>query len=95
MDEKFTMDVLETMAQMMEVLVARIELLEIKLNELCSCQRWASNFRPGVVIPPMDDGMFLSQREVDDLLHGVTSENPNEIGDWAEALREMTAEKRN
>lgn len=43
----------------------------------------------------MDDGMFLSQREVDDLLHGVTSENPNEIGDWAEALREMTAEKRN
>lgn len=49
MNAEFTMDGLEAMVQMLEVLVARIELLEKKLNEACSCQQWASYLRPGVV----------------------------------------------
>ena len=81
MNAKFTMDVLEAMAQMLEVLVARIELLEKKLNEACSCKKWANDLRPCAVIQPQDEGMFLSQSEVDGLLYGVNSKKPNEIDD--------------
>lgn len=49
MDQQFVLRVLETMAQMLEILVARIELTERRLNEACSCQQWASYLRPGVV----------------------------------------------
>jgi len=81
MNAKFTMDVLEAMAQMLDVLVARIELLEKKLNETCSCKKWANDLRPGAVIQPQDEGVFLSQSDVDGLLYGVTSKKPNEIDD--------------
>lgn len=42
MDDKFAMDVLETMARMFETLTARIEATEKKLEEArcCSCGRW-------------------------------------------------------
>jgi len=68
MDNKFTMDVLETMAQMLEVLVARIEMLEKKLNESCSCHKWASNFRPDVIFEPCTLGSDLSPQEIEDLM---------------------------
>lgn len=50
MDDAFAMDVLETMASMLEVLVARIEVLEKKLNEVCSCKQWENNHHPDFVI---------------------------------------------
>lgn len=42
MDDKFAMDVLETMARMFETLTARIETTEKKLEEShqCSCRMW-------------------------------------------------------
>lgn len=40
MDDKFAMDVLETMARMFEALTARIEATEKKLGEQCSCRTW-------------------------------------------------------
>ena len=42
MDDKFAMDVLETMASMLEVLTERIESTEKKLEEVrcCSCEKW-------------------------------------------------------
>lgn len=67
MNAKFTMDVLEAMAQMLEVLVTRIELLEKKLNEQCSCKKWANDLRPGAVIPQYLD-MVLSQDDVNRIL---------------------------
>lgn len=46
MDDAFVMDVLETMASMLD----RIEVLEKKLNEVCSCKQWENNYRPAFVI---------------------------------------------
>lgn len=40
MDDAFAMDVLETMAIVLEVLVTRIEVLEKKATEQCVCKNW-------------------------------------------------------
>jgi len=42
MDEQMTMAIMETMAQMFETLVARIEATERMIEEarLCSCREW-------------------------------------------------------
>jgi hypothetical protein len=75
MNAEFTMDGLEVMAQMLEVLVARIETLEKKLNEQCSCKKWANDLRPGLVIfEPCTLGRDLTQDEVEDLMTMKSSE---------------------
>lgn len=42
MDEQMTMAIMETMAQMFETLVARIEATERRLDEAhqCTCETW-------------------------------------------------------
>lgn len=47
MDEQTVMTVMETMAQMFETLVARIEATERRLDEAhkCSCQAWREHVR--------------------------------------------------
>lgn len=75
MNAEFTMDGLEAMVQMLEVLVARIETLEKKLNEQCSCKKWANDLHPGLVIfEPCTLGDDLTQERVDEILARGVSE---------------------
>lgn len=46
MDEQSVMLVMDMMAQMFETLVNRIETLERRLEEACSCKQWAHRLRP-------------------------------------------------
>jgi hypothetical protein len=71
MDEQMTMAIMETMAQMFETLVSRIEMLERRLDEAhqCSCaqrKEWINDLEPKAVFSPADD--FLSQEQMNRIL---------------------------
>jgi len=71
MDEQNLMLVMDTMSQMFETLVKRIEDTERKLDEQCSCKKWVNDIKPGAVILPVNDGPFLTQEEVNSIVEGV------------------------
>ena len=76
MDEQMTMMVLEAMAQMSEALVARIESLERRLDEVhqCSCKKWVNELRSGAIFEPCTLGDDLTQEQVDEILARGVSE---------------------
>lgn len=69
MSEVDVMMVMDTMAQMFETLVKRIAALERECDELrLERKKWINDMRPGVVIPPRADGLYLTQDEVNRIL---------------------------
>ena len=63
------MMVMDTMAQMFETLVKRIAALEREVDELRSVRKkWINDMRPGVVIHPTANAMYLTQDEVNRIL---------------------------
>lgn len=75
MDEQMTMMVLEAMAQKIEALTERIAVMDKKLNEQCSCKKWANDLRPGLAIfEPCTLGDDLTQEQVDEILARGVSE---------------------
>jgi hypothetical protein len=83
MSECDVMMVMDTMAQMFETLVKRIETLEREVDELRSRPRkeGVNALCPGVVIQPSD----MTQEEIEDLIVGGIADDDM---DWAKALLE-------
>jgi len=71
MDEQDVMMVMDTMAQMFETLVKRIEETERKLDEQCSCRKWVNDMRNGAVFEPCTLGDGLTQEEVNILVESM------------------------
>lgn len=68
MNEADVMMVMDTMAQMFETLVKRIEDLAREVDELrLERKKWINDLHPGAVIPQYGD-MLLSQDDVNRIL---------------------------
>ena len=75
MDAQQALAIMDVMAQKIEALTERIAVMDKKLNEQCSCKKWANDLRPGLAIfEPCTFGDDLTQEQVDDLLVGGISE---------------------
>lgn len=68
MNEIDVMMVMDTMAQMFETLVKRIEATERRLEEQCSCKKWVNDLKPGAVFEPTLPESYLTQEEADWLI---------------------------